>query len=631
MIKRLLSLILLLTVTGAYAQPPGLDAASIPASLKKNANSVKREERISFEVKAADKAYKKVHQVITILSEAGKEELFFYEFADKFHSLEDVELELYNSRGISLHKYSRSDLTKQTAGDGLVPDGKVYYLNITAPEYPVTLRIDYEIKYNGILNYPDYSLQLPEQAVENSVFSVRVPTDMGLRYKPKNTTNSPTITEDGNYKLYTWSVKNLPALEYEEGSVSRESRYPRILLAPNKFELDGYAGDMSSWQQFGYWYGRLAKNAMNLSEERKQFFLAMVKDAADDREKIKRIYSYVQNNCRYVLIALGIGGYKPFEADFVDKKKYGDCKALSNYTQACLNAVGIKSYQALINADYNKEPVDPDFPYNGFNHVIVCVPMDKDSVWLECTSTTVECGVLGNFTENRNALLITEDGGKLVATPRSRATENELSTNERIILNTDGSGTAKVVLRGTGEYKQIFLHYFGEQVKDEQKKYLVNDMGFIQPDEFEIRYDKKNNQNLVEATMSIEKVPDFTAGSKMFLNPRIYKLWSYALPKSENRTQDFYFYHPLIKTDTTTYHLPDGYGIEAMPKTRELKFEYGTYTTSYVFDEKQKTITTTARLVLNEYKIPVEKFLETKKFFNDVLAEYTEKIIIKRL
>ena len=211
---------------------------------------------------------------------------------------------------------------------------------------------------------------------------------------------------------------------------------------------------MSTWQDFGKWYGSLAKNANNLTEERKQFFQTLVKDATNDREKIKIIYNYLQSNCRYVLIALGIGGFKPFEADFVDKKKYGDCKALSNYTQACLSAIGIKSYQALINASYNKEPVDPAFPHNGFNHVIICVPLQKDSIWLECTSNTIEFGVLGNFTENRNALLITEDGGKLVATPRSKASDNTFSSYSIIDLAADGSGIVSVTLNTSGEYKQ---------------------------------------------------------------------------------------------------------------------------------------------------------------------------------
>ena len=87
----------------------------------------------------------------------------------------------------------------------------------------------------------------------------------------------------------------------------------------------------------------------------------------------------------------------------------------------------------------------------------------------------------------------------------------------------------------------------------------------------------------------------------------------------------------MIKTDTTTYRLPEGFGLETLPKSKELKFEYGSFSSTYRFDEQQKTIVTTARLVLNEYKIPVAKFSATKKFFNDVLAEYTEKIVVKRL
>ena len=614
-----------------HAQKPVYTAASIPIELKKNANAVIRDERQEFEVRSADKASFKSHKIVTILSEAGKEELFFYKFSDKFQSLEDVELELYDRNGVSLHKYSKLNLTRQATGEGLVPEGKVYYLNITAPEYPVTLRIDYEIRFNGILNYPDYTLQYPEQGVENSVYIARIPSDLDLRYKAKNTSILPLIESDGKYRQYTWTVKNLEALVNEEDCVSRESRYPCILLAPNKFELDGYAGDMSSWQKFGEWYATLARNSMNLSEDRKLFFREMVNDALNDREKIKKIYSYLQHNCRYVSIQLGIGGFKPFEAEFVDKKKYGDCKALSNYTQACLNAVGIKSYQALINAEYNKEPVDPGFPHNSFNHVILCVPMAKDSVWLECTSTSSEFGVLGSFTENRNALLITEDGGRLVATPRSRAVDNQFSSNAVITLMDDASGTVKIVLNGTGSYKQDFLHYIGEQVKDEQKVYIVNGLGFQQPDQFDIEYDKNVHQNTVQLNLRLEKVPDFSAGSKMFLNPRIYKLWSHALPRAENRTQDFYFMHPLIKTDTTVYRLPDGYVVEALPQARELKFEYGTYTTSCRYNDKQRTITNTAQLVLNEYKIPVAKFTATKKFFDDVMSEYSEKIVIKRL
>ena len=67
----------------------------------------------------------------------------------------------------------------------------------------------------------------------------------------------------------------------------------------------------------------------------------------------------------------------PFPATFVDEKKYGDCKALSNYMRALLKAVDIPSYYALIRAGENEEPADFDFPHNNFNHAILCVPFKK--------------------------------------------------------------------------------------------------------------------------------------------------------------------------------------------------------------------------------------------------------------
>ncbi len=73
---------------------------------------------------------------------------------------------------------------------------------------------------------------------------------------------------------------------------------------------------------------------------------------------------------------------------------------------------------------------------------------EKDSVWLECTSKTADFGVLGSFTENRNALLITENGGVLVPTPMSRASENVIRAYTTVDLKDDGSGKTNTVFCG---------------------------------------------------------------------------------------------------------------------------------------------------------------------------------------
>jgi hypothetical protein len=134
----------------------------------------------------------------------------------------------------------------------------------------------------------------------------------------------------------------------------------------------------------------------------------------------------------------------------------------------------------------------------------------------------------------------------------------------------------------------------------------------------------------MEVKMDIEKIPAFSAGSKMFLSPRIYKLWNQSLPKTEGRTQDYYFEQPLIKTDTTFYVLPPGYGIETLPEGKKILFEYGSFNSTYLYNEKENTITSITRLVLNEFKIPVAKFAAAKIFFDEVMEEFSEKIVVKK-
>ncbi|MEI7736078.1 MAG: transglutaminase-like domain-containing protein [Ferruginibacter sp.] len=631
MIKLFFSIGSLVFISSVFSQPGLYDVASIPEALKTNANSVLRDERIEFEVKAVDKAVFKFHQAVTVLNEAGRNELVFNETSDEFQSLGDVAIQLFDSKGKSIRKYSRSDLIKQAYGSGLVPDGKIYYLSIPAPEYPVTILTDYEIKFNSLWSYPKYDIQKADQSVINSVFTVKVLSELDLRYKAKNTSITPQISSDSKYKIYTWSAGNLEAIKTEKGIGNGDGLFPKILISPNKVEYDNYPGDISTWKGLGIWYNNLVKKDNTLSPAYSEEIKKLTAGAATSIEKARIIYDYLQKNFRYVSIQLGIGGFKPFSADFVHKNKYGDCKALSNYMQACLNAVDIKAYSAWIRGSSFPNIVDADFPSDPFNHQILCVPSIADTLWLECTSNIADFGVLGSFTENRSALLLTEDGGVLINTPKSKASGNFFSSTSTITLQPEGSGTASVQLHTTGEYKEDMLNYVFDHKKDDQKEFLIESLGFLQPDAFELTYNKSSAQAETNIKLDIEKIPEFTAGSKMFLNPRIYKLWTYALPKAENRTQDFYFANPFIKTDTSIYKLPEGFVLETLPKSKDLKFEFGSFKSTYQYDAANKSIITTARLQLDVIKIPAANFLAAKNFFNDVLTEYTEKIVIKKL
>jgi hypothetical protein len=607
--------------------------SAIPDSLKKNAFAIYRVNEGELKVVSPSKYYYKEHKVITLLNESAEDHLSHVYLYDKFSKYDDIKITIYNKDGLSIKTFHKKDFTSRAYDDdiSIVTDSKIMYLQNAAPGYPCTVEISTEETATSYIELPDWAILSPKEAVELSKYTVIVPADIDIRHRTRGMKLDPVITAEGNNKRYYWELHNLTAKEQEEGSQRNYETFPEIEIGPNKFEYDDYKGDMNSWAAFGKWSYPFYESANPFSEQRKTEITALLAGAATEKEKITRLYTYMQHNLRYVSVQLGIGGFKPFEVDFVDKKKYGDCKALTNYMRNLLKVAGIKSYPALVNAGKRSESADPAFPGSPFNHAILCAITSSDTVWLECTSNTDEVGKLGAFTENRNALLITEEGGKLVPTPKSKASENTFGSTTTITLNEDGSGKTNTSFITTGSYLQDFMYFLGEGKKDEQKKYIVQRLGFVQPDDFEIVYDKKNKFTPTTLSMMVEKIPEFSAGSKHFLSPRIYKIWSHALPAAEKRKNDYQLDIPFIKTDTTIYQLPEGYGIDNLPKPRDLKFEYGSFKTNYTFDAVRKAVISTARLELKQHIIPAAKFMAAKMFFNEVIEEFTEKIVVKRI
>lgn len=625
-------IIYLLTCVAAWAtvtkaQSP-YNLASVATEVKSGANLVTHLENFEVEVESLEKLHMKVHRIFSVLNEDEQQALFFTAYSSKYVSLDDVDIKVYDGNGKQRAKFKKKDMTTVATGEGLIEDGYVTYYRIPASSFPVLVEIEYDLKFKSTLVFPDFRFIDEKEGVVESNFTARVPSHLQLRYKAEQTTIKPEIADNGKYKTYKWSVKNLAPIHYEEGAASGGGVYPHIKIAAEKFSHYGFEGDFSSWKSFGLWIKDLYQGLDVLPADRQQFFANMVQNAPNDTEKIRRIYSYLQQNFRYVSIQLGIGGLRPFSADFTDKKKYGDCKALSNYMKAALKAVGIPSHVAIINASYDQLPVDPEFPSNDFNHVILCVPGKKDSIWLECTSSTSEFGELGTFTENRNALLITDNGGVLVPTPKSRSSANILSTRSRVKIDQDLSALTETFFKTKGSYREVLADTYKDK-RDEQKQTIVSYFGFKQPDDFAWSKDEAGASGS-KLEMALSKLPEFNSGNKLFISPRIYKMWSKGLPRSEKRKHDFYFRHPFEKMDTTVYQLQPGMKPEALPKETQVSCAFAAYQSKCWYNENENAIYSTTTLILKEHRIPASSYMEVKGFFDKVMQDDAQKIVVIR-
>jgi uncharacterized protein YbaA (DUF1428 family) len=474
-------------------------------------------------------------------------------------------------------------------------------------------------------------MQSPWQSVQHSVFEVEVPADLGVRYKLVNTNQQPQIKQDGGKDVYTWEIKNVKAYKLEKHSGSSYGYEPTVLLGPTKFQLDEYDGDMTTWKNFGAWIDNLYAKTTALPEEKKAFYRDMVKNAATDRQKAEILYNYMQNNMRYVSIQLGIGGLRPFPASFVDDKKYGDCKALSNYLKSALDAVGVKSNLLIIQGGMMPREVYEDFSANYFNHAILCIPQPKDTIWLECTSTTLPFAQLGPFTENRKAMMVTENGGALVNTPVSNYKTNTQHVNTFIEVNDEGGAKVKTSYTLWGEDRDELLNRYHDLNEDEKRKYFITQNEWKQPDDLQIsNSNDKANPYLVSATMDYEKIYSFNAGSKLFFEARLYPIFDVEIPEYEKRKADYYFTSPYQVIDTTVYKFPAVYTLENIPKNKQVQFSFAQYSCNYSWDAATHTLTSVAVLQIKDRVIKAADYTKLLDFKKQVMADVNEKVVMKR-
>lgn len=608
------------------------NASTIPDSLKKDANAVVRYSLKSIIVKSPGHATIREHSIVTILNEKANDEAEIEAGYDKkVYSIGTIEMVVYDANGKQIKKYRKGDMYDRAINDGMsiITDYRMIGMQHTVVSYPVTIEKTEERDMSSFLDLGTWQIMRPEIAVQNASCRVLTNPALGFRYLNKNTTIVPEKEIKSGQDLYTWDVKNKKAIKPEDESVDWRV-LPRIYFSVNQFEYWGIPGSFDTWQNYGKWQYALNTDVCSLSPAREAEVKQLTAGIASDKEKVKFLYEYMQHNTRYVSVQLGIGGLKPFPATFVDQKKYGDCKALSNYMYALLKAVNIPSYYTMINSGTNEEPADATFPYDPFNHVILCVPLKSDTIWLECTDTRRPFGKPGTFTENRKALLVTEAGGLLVNTPKSTIEDNEFKGEVNITLTADGGAKAKLKIVGTGGYRDQYLS-LSDQKTDDQKKLLIRYLEMKQPVMLDLMpVTDKDGTIEMAAEMDFDRFCDVTAGSKIFYHPALFDIWRITLPPLEKRKSDYYFDHPMQKSCVTTIELPQGYEVESMPANTSLKFTYGNFDINYVYDAAQNQVIASAKFSLKNYVIPAAKYTEMQQYMDDIAKAQNKKLVIRK-
>lgn len=603
---------------------------AIPAQLLENANAVVRKNDVLITINDYDDVILETDRIVTVLNRIGVGDIKAIESYNSNRKIKVLKAVVYDAFGNEISKFSKNDFRDES----MVPSGTLYSdnrikrLNYTPRSFPYTVHYTSKIQLKSTAFIPQWlPIEYYYASTENSTYKIVNNTDIKVKFKESNL---------GDYFIkklghLNYSATHLKAIKAEAYSPEFSTYGPSVKVALTKFSMEGVDGANMEWSDFGAWMNdNLLHDVSQISDELKSEIKSVTKYATTDAEKARIVYNFMQDRSRYISVQVGIGGWKPIEASVVHDLAYGDCKGLSNYTKALLDEVGVKSNYAVIYGDLGIKNIDKNFSSTQGNHVVLLLPeLDgEEDVWLECTSKTNPFGYIAGWTDDRDALVITENGGIIKHTTSYPTEENTQDINADIFIKTNGELNAQIELVTKG-----YQYSIRENIKDKSEK----ERKILYQNLWEglngLQVNSSSFTNDVNAIKFTENINVFTnkyvkkVGRILLFQPVLFNETSSILPAYENREYKMEIDRGYVDTDSYTITLEDGISVDALPEDVDLETKFGSY--SLKMTEINNKINVTRFLKINNGTYSKNDY-ETYRVFLSEIAKYdTVKAALK--
>jgi len=582
---RILFLISLFTCNLIFSQENTYASTLIPDELTEDANAVVRNSIIEITIKGIDKMVVYEKEVVTVLNELGNVDARIAKGYNNDTKITKLSAKIYDALGKQIKKYSKRKFSDVSAisGETLYSDERVKYVDYIPVAYPYTVVFESEYKNSSTGFIPRW---LPTKeyyvGIEKSQYKLNNPLKIIVRTKKKNFKNYPIQDKSSEFNLH-YIFENQRAIKPEALTIASRDLMPYLIVALNNFSLKGVKGYASNWKEFGKWENNNLISGRDILEPATVTKIKdLVKDVDNPIEKAKLIYEFVQNKTRYIGVQVGIGGWKPILANQVDKVGYGDCKGLTNYTKALLAAVGITSYYTLVYAK-QKINIDKDFATFQGNHAILNIPASElsggNDVWLECTSQTIPFGFLGDFTDDRDVLVITPEGGVIKRTPSYKNETNLQTTKATIRLDEKGTIQATLVRVSKGlkfDNRYHYDRYPKEELIKHYKSKVWSYNNNLEVESVKLKNDKEQVVFTEDFSISIEDYATVTDAEILF-RVNFFNKNSFIPKRYRNRKLPLQISRGFKDEDDSIIEIPKGYQVETLFEDKSIINKFGMY------------------------------------------------------
>lgn len=630
MIKNTLLLLILFFLTlNVSSQENDYNFLTIPAELKENANAVERLDKMTVDIISQREMVVSVDGIVTVLNKLADDYADVTIFYDKTRKIQKVTAIYYDAFGNEIKKVRKKDFKDYSAsGSNLFSDSRVIHFDYTPITYPYTVHYQYQYKSSNTAFIPRWIyVSSYYKSIQNSIYTINYPEGFVLKKSEMNFDGFDIEVKEEKGSI-SYLTKDIKAIKKEPLAPYIFDFVPTVKFGLNKFNLEGVDGEANNWDEFGKWYyDNLIYSTLDLPESTKSKIKSLTKSTNNPVEKAKIVYKYVQDKVRYISIQVGVGGYKPMQASEVDKLSYGDCKALTNYTSALLKEVGLESYHTLLHADIKRD-INSEVAAPEGNHMILYLPIAGKDYWLECTSQNSSFGDIGDFTDDRDVLIITSDGGKIKHTRIYDEKENLQKITGNYSIDNDGHIIAQVDVKMMGTQFDNHIHY--EQATPKEKEELFKNF-----------WDNINNMNIESAEIinnkkdgKFEEKVSFNAanyasktGDRLIFPINAFNVSGKAPKRIRDRKLPVDISFGYYDVDEVTVNLPENYSIEAISNNVLLETTFGSY--KLIIDKiSEHQLSYKREVLIKNGQYPKEAYKEYRSFIKKIAKADRSKIVL---
>lgn len=293
--------------------------------------------------------------------------------------------------------------------------------------------------------------------------------------------------------------------------------------------------------------------------------------------------------------------------------------------RAMLKEVGIASNYTTISTTNRR--LLKDFASVGqMNHVILQVPLKGDTLWLECTNPQLPLGFVHEDIAGHDAIEVSEAGGRLVTLPVYPDTTNLMRST--IHIEVEDKGAANVTLQQetrNGQYEnRIALLHMDEK---ERQKVLQRIVRVPQAEIGKIDIREEGAAITLDAEVKSQKYASVT-GQRLFV-PVCPIHRGYSAPNAiADRKENVWVEEGYVDEDDITIAIPEGYEMEAMPKSFEIDKPFGTF--SFMVVPGENSIMVTNRLVMKSGQYDKSQYPDLIDFIKTISNAYGQKVVLKK-